>query len=35
MFYGASSRQEIMNTQRECDSGWERAILIASASKDG
>lgn len=35
VFYSASPRQEIMNTQRKCDGCWDRAILTASASKDG
>lgn len=35
MIYGASTHQELMNTQRKCESCWDRAILTASASKDG
>lgn len=34
MIYRVSPRQEIMNTQRTCDSCWDRAILTASASKE-
>lgn len=34
VIYSVFPRQEIMNTQRTCDSCWDRASLTASASKE-
>lgn len=34
VIYSVSVCQEIMNTQRECDCCWDRAMRSASAFKD-